>query len=186
MIWNYAAAAGPASEPPSDWPATSALPHPDAGHATLIFALHPRCPCSRATVGELAAIMTHAGDRLRAYALVILPAGMPEGWERTDLWDSAERIPGVKVLVDPEGREAALFGTLTSGSVALFDVNGRLIFSGGITAARGHAGDNAGRAAVIALAQGEKPQVSRTDVYGCPLLQAPTPPNPAMVEEGSQ
>ena len=73
--------------------------------------------------------------------------------------------------VDPEGREARLFGAAASGAVALYDTHGILAFSGGITGARGHSGDNAGRSAVVALLTGRRPERARTFVFGCDLLE---------------
>jgi hypothetical protein len=54
-------------------------------------------------------------------------------------------------------------------------------FSGGITAARGHAGDNAGRSEIVSLLNHEQSQRPRslnpgqplrdaTSVFGCPLF----------------
>ncbi len=48
----------------------------------------------------------------------------------------------------------AELGSSTSGQVLLYDPSGRLAFSGGITAARGHVGDNAGSDAIVGLVMG--------------------------------
>ena len=55
------------------------------------------------------------------------------------------------MLRDDDGAEARRFGAETSGQTLLYDEHGALLFSGGITGARGHAGDNAGRASLVAL-----------------------------------
>lgn len=48
-------------------------------------------------------------------------------------------------------------------------------FSGGITSARAHAGENAGRSAVVALVTGAAlPAPARTSVFGCPLFARST------------
>ena len=52
------------------------------------------------------------------------------------------------MLRDDDGAEARRFGAETSGQTLLYDARGALAFSGGITGARGHAGDNAGRASL--------------------------------------
>jgi hypothetical protein len=52
----------------------------------------------------------------------------------------------------------------------LYDVNGRLLFSGGITGSRGHAGDNAGRTAILALLHREASGRNDTFVFGCSLF----------------
>jgi hypothetical protein len=90
--------------------------------------------------------------------------------ERTDLWDSAQNIPGVTVLADRAGVEAGRFNGVTSGIAMLYDVDGRLLFSGGITDSRGHSGDNQGREAIVSLLTGDGNTQSVTPVFGCSLL----------------
>ena len=86
-------------------------------------------------------------------------------------------------IVD-RGAEANLFGAATSGQTMVYDPGGRLRFSGGITAARGHYGDNVGVSAIARLidtpefsgragtVHRNKPVVvaSTNAVYGCPLF----------------
>ncbi len=85
------------------------------------------------------------------------------------LWDAAERIPEVKVVADVEGQIAKRFGAETSGTAALYNESGRLIFFGGITGARGHEGDNAGEHALQRLLQGQSSSYARPNVYGCSI-----------------
>jgi len=133
---------------------------------------HPHCPCTRASVGELASIMAHSQGRLTAYVLFLKPDGFADDWERTDLWQSASRIPGVKVMLDNNGVEGRLFHAETSGQTVLYDSQGRLLFSGGITASRGHSGDNAGLSAIVSLVNAEVPDRTETFVFGCPLFDS--------------
>lgn len=114
--------------------------------------------------------MTHAQGRLTAYVLFLKPAGFSDDWERTDLWQSAASIPGVKVLIDEDGAEARLFNSSTSGQTILYDSAGRLLFSGGITGSRGHSGDNAGRSAITSLLNAGAATRTETFVFGCPLF----------------
>jgi len=132
--------------------------------------VHPQCPCSRASIGELALLMAQSQGRLKAYVLFLKPAGFSDDWEKTDLWQSAAGIPGVKPLVDYDGMEARRFHAKTSGQTVLYDAEGRLLFSGGITAARGHAGDNAGRSAIVSLVNAKVADKAETPVFGCPLF----------------
>jgi hypothetical protein len=81
----------------------------------------------------------------------------------------------VSVRIDEAGREAARFGATTSGHVLLYDRGGRLRFSGGITASRGHVGDNAGRAALLGLLIHGETERERTPVFGCPLFPGAGP-----------
>jgi hypothetical protein len=139
------------------------------GRARLLVFAHPQCPCSRATIGELALILARCRDQVDASVFFYRPASEPASWARTDLWESAAAIPGVHLAVDPDGAAARRFGAFTSGQTLLYNSDGRLIFSGGITAARGHSGDNAGRDAIVALIRGGAAALNRTAVYGCSL-----------------
>jgi hypothetical protein len=76
----------------------------------------------------------------------------------------------VVVQPDRNGVEAARFGAETSGFVTLFDVSGHLLFRGGITASRGHAGDNVGADAIVSLVNGAPARHRQTPVFGCGLL----------------
>lgn len=136
---------------------------------TLVMLAHPLCPCSRASVGELAQIMARMQGRLAAYVLLVKPADGGLAWEDTELRRTAEAIPGVHVVLDPDGVKAQRFGAETSGHTLLYGPNGRLLFSGGITASRGHAGGNMGASAIASLLNNEAPARTRTLVFGCSL-----------------
>jgi hypothetical protein len=135
----------------------------------LVMLAHPHCPCTGASVGELAQIMARLQGKVAAYVLFVKPKEAGRDWEETDLRRSAEAIPGVKVLFDPDGVEARRFGAETSGHTLLFGTDGQLLFSGGITATRGHAGDNAGESAIVALVTNQTPARTQTLVFGCSL-----------------
>ena len=169
---RYQATAGVAA-PAGDWPAGSRLRLAGGGDTLLVF-VHPKCPCSRATLENLAVLLAHCPPgRVTATVLLVRPADAPDGWDRTDLATAAAGIPGVTTAVDVGGREAAAFGAATSGQAVLFDPAGRLVFRGGLTPGRGHAGDNAGSDAVRAAAAGDAPDVTATPVFGCPLSASP-------------
>jgi len=114
------------------------------------------------------------GSRAKVYVLVFKPRDFPSGWERTDTWDSAARIPGVVVRTDEDGEEAARFGALTSGQVVLYDPEGRLQFSGGLTSARGHLGEGPGVERIVALASGRTADAATSRVFGCSLVSRDT------------
>jgi hypothetical protein len=132
------------------WPSSSQISRA-TGHQTLVVLAHPRCPCTRASVAELAHIMAQSAGRVDACVLFWKPNGSGSEWDDSRLRNSAGAIPGVKILTDVDGIEAARFGAATSGQTLLFDRDGRLLFSGGITASRGHEGENAGERALISL-----------------------------------
>ncbi len=170
-LWAYSQTPGPAAHASALWPAATALVR-DTHRPTLLVFAHPQCPCSRATIGELAVLMAQAKDRVTTYVIFYRPLNVEAGWEQTDLWRSAAAIPGVRVLPDENGADATVFDAATSGQTLLYDADGRLIFSGGMTGARGHSGDNAGRTALTALLNGGRSTTSQTPVFGC-LLGTP-------------
>jgi hypothetical protein len=169
FLRSYETTPGIAAESPRQWPADSRI-ELARDHSTLVMLAHPHCPCTRASIGELASIMAHSQGRLRAYVLFVRPEGFSDGWEVTDLWQSASDIPGVKTILDGDGREARRFHAATSGQTLLYDPQGRLLFSGGITGSRGHFGDNPGQGAVVAIVNAEVPDRTETSVFGCPLF----------------
>jgi hypothetical protein len=173
VMVDYELRAGGGAVAPEHWPADSGLQR-DSRQPHLVMFAHPQCPCSRASVAELAVIMTRCANQLKATVCFFDPDAEPEQWTQSALWRSAAALPGVEVVADRERRIAAKFGSLTSGQAHLFDRDGRRIFSGGITGARGHAGENSGRNFVIALARGEVCTPRNTPVYGCSLFEPTT------------
>lgn len=168
VVGRYQATEGRIGEPQTDWPAECALTR-DPSRFTLVMFAHPLCPCTRASIGELARIMTHSQGRIDAVVSFVRPDPAPADWEHSENRDRAAEVPGVRVEWDPQGRRAVRFRAATSGHVVLYDREGRLVFHGGITPSRGHAGDNAGAEAIVALINGDQPRVPSTPVFGCPL-----------------
>lgn len=139
----------------------------------LMLFVHPRCPCSAASVRELSRIMAQCSKSLRATVYFYRPETQPDEWARSPLWKEAAAIPGVRPQVDVGGRAAREYGSLTSGDTLLYDPSGRLRFHGGITFARGHEGDSKGKLAVIAHVRGEATEMTESPVFGC-LLRVET------------
>jgi hypothetical protein len=154
----------------SDWPTVHIERATD--RPTLVMMAHPHCPCTAASIGELAQVMARLQGKLAAYVLFVKPKELGGAWEETDLRRDAEAIPGVKVVFDADGVEAGRFGAETSGHTLLFGADGRLLFSGGLTASRGHAGENAGRSAILAAVNHRMPARTRTLVFGCSLINS--------------
>ena len=139
--------------------------------ATLLFFAHPKCPCSRASIRELSRLMTNTNNKLKAFVVFSKPADTSEEWTATDLRASAEAIPNVRVLIDENERETNLFNARTSGLTLVYDRSGNLRFGGGITASRGHEGDNAGSRAIFEIVTKDFAENAETSVFGCPLHQ---------------
>ena len=154
---------GPSGSAPPRWPKDSAVPR-DGVRPILLMFVHPRCPCTAASLHELERLLVHvaAVDPW----VVVVDDGLSENRA------AAESIPGVHVRLDPNGIEAALFGSHTSGEVVVYAADGALRFSGGITGSRGHEGDNLGSAAALAAAI-SRPSIPAAPVFGCRLEDLP-------------
>jgi hypothetical protein len=167
-LMSYESSPGKIGNVRASWPARSKI-SPPADRPVLIMLAHPRCPCTRASVAELAKIMAQVQGKASAYVLFLKPNTTASGWDDTDLQRAAARIPSVTVVSDVDGIEARNFGAETSGHTFLYDRHGSLLFSGGITGSRGHSGDNAGENAIISLVNDHHSLLARTFVFGCSL-----------------
>lgn len=168
--WRYKMDPAPVAEggAPPTWP--EGLPIERApDRATVVMLAHPRCPCTRASIEELAALVDELGPAARTYVLFAAPPSVPEEWAETDTWRRASALPGVTVVRDVDGGAARRLGAVVSGHTVVFDRDGRLLFSGGVTSARGHAGDNEGRRRIVALLRGEGDALAVAPTFGCDL-----------------
>jgi hypothetical protein len=134
--------------------------------------VHPRCPCTRASLTELAWVLDRVKNDVVCEVVFVRPPGVPEGWERGGLWNDVLSMPGVRAHVDESGLLAKAHGATTSGHVVLVDRSGKVLFSGGITGLRGHVGDNAGRQSLLARLQPGAPKSESHVVFGCPVLNS--------------
>lgn len=167
-LLTYSNTPGESAKAFQQWPAQSTLARPS--HFPILVAfLHPHCPCSEATVGELARLMPHIKGKMKVLAVFFKPQTQSKEWAIGRLWQMAQNIPGVEILLDEGGLEAAQFDAKTSGQTFLFDSSGKLVFNGGITSARGHMGDSVGRDTIIAFAETGKILTPKTSVFGCSL-----------------
>lgn len=164
--WLYRHAATPGAAAP----APDAEP-PSAGGPVFILRVyaHPHCPCTRATLAELARLLARPGGELTAEVVFVRPADAPADWADAPLARQAAAIPGVTVRWDVGGHEAARAGARTSGHAVLYDPAGRPRFAGGLTRARGHEGDSAGATAVRTVLAGREVEAPQAPVFGCPL-----------------
>ncbi len=151
----YAALPGSAGAAAPHWPGASRVPRP-AGRPALLLFVDARCPCAAASLGELARLLGRGPGPVDAF---IVASGDVR---------AAGPVAGASLVADPRAEEAGRFGVATSGHVLLFDADGRLLFSGGITPARGHRGDSFGGAAVAARLAG-LPAPSEAPVFGCTI-----------------
>jgi hypothetical protein len=165
---RYASLPGASAAASARWPAQSSLA-PAADRPTLVFFAHPHCGCTRASLNELHRLQSRITHPPLTYVVFQLPSGVSDDWRSTDLWTSAQRIPGARVVADDEGQESARFAVRTSGTVLLYDRSQRLVFSGGLTESRGHEGDSFGQSRLITLLEGGEPDRHDSPVFGCAL-----------------
>ncbi|MBP9093345.1 hypothetical protein KBI23_20155 [bacterium] len=151
------------------YPSSSSLSKGDG--LTLIIFLHPQCPCSIATVSELEGLLARSSlsSRLKVYAVVSSPVGCSQTFVKGAVIDSLSAVKNVQVFIDNDDVESQRFGAKTSGQTLLFDSDGKCLFRGGITAARGEVGANAGVDALRHYLSGGRYLINKTPVFGCSL-----------------
>lgn len=169
-VWvtDYASRPGRSADSPKNLPSEILDRQSDYLPKLLIF-LHPYCPCSRATLAELARLNARNRNLAETRVYFYQPDDQPDDWARTELWRQASAIPNVTIQTVSE-EDLREFGVTTSGQTLLYNAYGQLLFSGGITATRGHEGDNAGSESIENYLRTGKTTVSQTPVFGCILI----------------
>lgn len=107
---------------------------------------HPKCPCTQATIQEFQRIEArHPGafETFVVFAIRKKRSGLEIVSTRRTGARSAQRDDSFR----PGGLEASRFQAAVSGQILLFSKDLHLLYSGGVTPARGHEGDNAGQEA---------------------------------------
>lgn len=150
------------------WPSTTHINRPP-GKFSLVMMLHPDCPCSQASVTELDRLMAKLQGSLAASVIFVKPGSSEAEVHMTSLWKRASAIPHAAVFDDNMGLEIGVFGGSLSGETILYDPQGKMVFHGGITASRGHEGDNEGSDSILRLVRGETHAVAHTPAFGCSL-----------------
>jgi hypothetical protein len=173
LTW-YDTTEGLSGPNPQHWPTSSGIER-STDRPTLVMFAHPRCPCTRSSLKELAKIVARCPGAVSPCVVFFRPSSADKSWERTDQWHAAAAMPRVRVMTDIDGVEARHFQAFTSGQTLLYSAEGELLFSGGITLARGHEGDNAGRLAIESLLTSSTAEVRQTPVFGCPILISTAP-----------
>jgi len=167
----YSAEPGSKGRPPVQW--DDALPlERDPEHWTVLIFAHPRCPCTRATLAEFARLHGVYHDRISATLVLYHPVDQPADWTDGALRRAAERIDGLRLVMDPGGKITERFGVQTSGHVLAYAPDGGLGYCGGLTTSRGHEGVSHG---VVQLRKcfdkGSSQPLARYPVFGCPILE---------------
>jgi hypothetical protein len=142
----------------------------DASRYRILFFAHPLCPCTRASRRELERVLAEF-DQVQATVVFCKPSdAVGPDWNPDNFVSSA--TAGLQVQWDDGGVEAKRFGVTTSGHVLLFHPDGSLLFSGGITRARGYEGESSSSEALRARLMGKTRELYSAPVFGCPLLDS--------------
>lgn len=161
--------AGAAGAIPKQWPASSPIRR-IGGRPELLVFIHPFCSCSDATIAELAQLSARRKAGAPAPAITVLFfRPRHSGWPPGSLWKKARGLQAAHVVWDDDGQEAKRFGARTSGYTLLYSPKGDLLFGGGVTASRGHQGDNYGLDELTASLDSGQPGHAPTRVFGCAL-----------------
>src|SRR5664279_1563711 len=87
-LFNYENTPGSLGASSETWPAVKIERATD--RPTLVMLAHPHCPCTAASVDELAQIMARLDGKVAAYVLLVRPVGAGLDWDDTALRRSAE------------------------------------------------------------------------------------------------
>lgn len=173
FLMNYETTPGKPSAPPSKFPKDTKLKL-SSDKDTLVMFVHPQCSCTRASLDQLGPLSMRRDLNIKL--VHFKPSVKPDGWSENWQFANWTRNPSVQIIEDIDGDEAKRFDAQTSGQTFLFDSKGRLVFSGGITAARGVAGDNRGFDNLfLAIARNKNraandSSLRKSLVFGCNLL----------------
>jgi hypothetical protein len=140
------------------------------GRPLLAMAVHPRCPCTEASLAELGDLLARSRGACDALIIHYSPEQPSPDWP---VPAETRQLGGVRVRVLPDrgGRLAGAMGALTSGHVVFIDGDGGLRFHGGLTLARGHRGRAPAQDAILAALDGSRADLRPAPVFGCALLE---------------
>lgn len=178
VMLNYETRPGPNPRQLTQWPADSLLQLSSTTPTVFMFT-HPHCPCTRASIAEWERVISRCRAKAEFNVIAFEPANANAGWQQSDLVCRAAACSDGPVFWDKEGREARRFNVSTSGHVVMYDPDGRLRFSGGITGSRGHEGANLGRSLLVSWllknpdGRAAQHDVLESPVFGCPLMNSP-------------
>ena len=170
-LWQYDSAPGPAGHGNLILASRARSELDEPNRFKICVFLHPRCPCSVATVRELERMLSLIAKPVDVQAYLYCPRSETEGWTKVGAGEVVRKIPGMNVTIDWEADLARQLGVGTSGHVLVYSPSGDLRFTGGITTSRGHEGDSTGKLSILStINSGVETGVLEEPVYGCPLF----------------
>jgi hypothetical protein len=118
--------------------------------------------------------MVFIKDRTRVYIVFSSLKSRSKDLAKSDIWVQAHSIIGVnEIFQDESDFESKIFGAETSGHTLLYDPQGNLVFSGGLTPERGHMGDSVGRDAILEWLNNQSQPLVTSAIYGC-IIRKPS------------
>ena len=169
MLWQFQSTPGDALACQDQaWPSQAPFGL-ESQQLTLVMFVHPRCPCTVASVSELRRVTAGLGSMPRIHLAILQPLEPDDSWQSNELVQTGCKLPGAEIHWDHGGQIARLFGTNTSGQVLLFDPQGRSLYRGGVTDLRGQEGPSReGEALRRCLVTGRQAERDYP-VFGCAL-----------------
>lgn len=168
-LQRYSAKSGPAHAPRDA--AQFLATHRAAHRPLLVMAVHPRCPCSEASLAEMGDLLARSHGACDALLLQFHPEQDAADWPKDAMPTTLGGV-AVKVVLDRGGKTAAMLGAATSGHVFFADADGALRFNGGLTIGRGHRGRAPAQDAILEILHGGQATLTSAPVYGCTLEAA--------------
>lgn len=135
----------------------------------ILMFIHPKCPCSVASLNALELIIRSCHSQPSAEVIVVGADESQIASNAFALVAKARAIPDAIVRSELLN-EAKLYGARTSGHLVVLNADKQELFRGGITPARGHEGQSVGMECVKSLLTGYAPAERTRPVYGCPLF----------------
>lgn len=180
QLADYACRPGQAAEPRSAWPSETKLNFIDDHWNVLVF-MHPKCPCSRASMTELQRVIEQLEDSNGQNIVTQFVFFHPEAesqadsedWNDSELIRASSKLTDLAPWFDRGAVESRRFGATTSGHVMAYSPSGELGFSGGVTVRRSHEGDNAAAQALAEILDGSVNIEPTYPVFGCPITGCP-------------
>ena len=134
----------------------------------LLYFVHPHCPCARAGLTLLSKL--DRADLGRIRIVFVVPDGAPADWRRGASWDLARAVPRADLEIDEGGHLARSYGVRTSGHTLIYESDGQLQFSGGITGSRSPSPSPGDGSWDWKKLVEESPAPVHRPVVGCPLF----------------
>jgi hypothetical protein len=174
LVWRYKMSPGPLAEAPETWPEASAVRwSPDV--ANIVMFAHPQCPCTRASLVELARLADEVRARAKVHVVIIHPDDTPIDFIEGEIANRTAALPNADVIIDHGGKEAERFGAVVSGSTVVYSRDGKLVFRGGLTTARGHEGRGPAHDRILAAIVAAPVDRHDAPTFGCSLRESDRP-----------